>query len=113
MGSAIFEICFRGLVNGNLGHGAQLAADGVGGEARAEEAAVEGSRAALVERATKGFQAAREAGAHDCAFIGLGGALGEGGFNVAVRNSAGAEVARDAKRALLAYFCVLTHKLPG
>ena len=80
------------FVNGDLCQSAQLAADRVGGETGAEQAAVERSGGPLVERAAQRFQSACQTRTHDCAFIGFGGALRKRGLDVTVGHTASPKI---------------------
>ena len=109
--------------------GFQFAADDVGGKAGAKEAAIEGGELLLVEIGTlathlkvaatfaagsaKGAQLTFDALADESGFVGGLGDFVEGGFDVAIGNSTGAEVARDAKLALLSPLGAVAGELGG
>jgi hypothetical protein len=108
----VFETGF-GLGNVFVGEGLEFAADDVGGKAGAEEAAVHGSELAVVDFAAEGAQLAFETLADQGGFVGLRSGFGEGGLNVAIGNTAGAEIAGDAEFALAANFGALAGELFG
>lgn len=107
----------------------EFMADDVGGETGAKEATVEGRELSFVEvgalpahlkvaatvasGAAEGAQLALDALADDGGFVGVLGSLFEGGFDVAVRDAAGAEVACHTKLALLSSFGALAGELLG
>ena len=93
--------------------GFELAADDVGGKAGAEEAAVHRGDFVFGNLAAEGAEFAFEALADDGGFVGIFGGLGEGGFDVAVGDAAGAEVAGDAEFALAADLGALAGELFG
>jgi len=95
------------------GDGFDFAADKVGGEAGAEEAAVEGGEFLIAYFATEGTEFALDALTDDGGFVGFGGGFGEGGLDVLVGYAAGAEVAGDAEFALFADFGALAGELFG
>src|SRR5579863_5522600 len=80
--------------------GFELAADDVGGKAGAEEAAVHRGDFVFGDLAAERAKFAFEALANYGGFVGFLGGFGEGGFDVAVGDAAGAEVASDAEFAL-------------
>src|ERR1700732_2575056 len=65
----------------------------------------------IVERAAQRFEAAGQAGAHDGALIGFGGAFRESGLDVPVGHSASAKIARDPERSLLSQFGAQANEL--
>lgn len=91
----------------------QFATDDVCGEAGAEEAAIERGELLVVDFAAEGAEFSRDALADERSFVGLLGGFFDGSFDVAVRDAAGPEVARDAELALLARFGAMTGKLLG
>jgi hypothetical protein len=91
----------------------EFAADGVGGEAGAQERAIEGGDFVVGDFASGELEFALDAEADDGALgFGVGG-FGEGGFDVGVGDAAGAEVAGDAVLALAADFGALAGELSG
>ena len=96
-----------------MGEGVEFAADGVGGEAGAEEAAVEGGDFVVGDFAAREFEFALDAEA-DRGALGFGvGGFSESGFDVGIGDAAGAEVAGDAEFALAADFGALAGELFG
>ena len=105
------------------GERSEFATDDVGGEARAEEATVEGGELFLVDElsgagvcgrgAAEGAQLAFDALADKRGFVGLLRGFFEGGFDVAVGDAAGAEIPSDAKLALFADLGALAHEKLG
>src|SRR6266704_5888807 len=98
------------------GQGVEFAADYVGGEAGAEKTAVDGGHLPFVDLlacigAAKGAQLALDSLAHDGGFVGFLGGFFEGGFNVAVGDAAGAQVASHAEFSLFARFGALPREL--
>src|SRR6266571_3014208 len=98
------------------GQGVEFAADYVGGEADAEKTAVDGGHLPFVDLlacigAAERAQLALDALADDGGFVGFLGGFFEGGFNVAVGDAAGAEVAGHAEFPLLARFGALPREL--
>src|SRR5258708_35509350 len=88
------------------GNGFEFAADDVGGETRAEEAAVEGSELSIIDLlycigAAIGAQLAFDALPDDGGLVGVPGSFFEGGFDVAVRGAAGGEGPCHTKLGLL------------
>ncbi len=67
----------------------------------------------MVDFAAEGTEFSFEALADDGGLVGFFGGFGEGGFDVAVRDAAGAEVARDAEFTLAADFGALASELFG
>jgi hypothetical protein len=101
-----------------VGDGVQFAADGVGSEAGAEEAAIEGGdfvvRDLFPEICTAGeFEFALYAEADRRALGFWIGRFGDGSFDVGVGDAAGAEVTGDAEFALTADFGALAGELLG
>ena len=120
---ALQGFCFRsilsivggivGVGDFGVGDGVEFAADGVGGEAGAEEGAIEGGDLAVRDVAAGEFEFALDAEADGVALgCGVGG-FGDGGFDVGVGDAASAEVAGDAEFALAADFGALAGKLFG
>jgi len=100
------------------GEGFEFAADGVGGEAGAEQRTVErgdflGVDFAALFAAGEEFEFALQARADGGAFRFRVGGVGDGCVDVAVRDAAGAQIAGDAEFALAADFRALAHKLFG
>jgi hypothetical protein len=91
----------------------EFAADDVGGKTCAEKAAVHGGEFVFGNFAAEGAECAFEALANDGGLVGFFGGLGEGGFDVAVGDAAGAEVAGDTEFALAANFGALASELFG
>ena len=103
---------FRGRRIGEIGEiafgdAAELGANHIGGKARAQQAAIQGSDFALIERAAKVREAAFQACADQTGFVRLGEDGFESGVNIAVRNAAGAKFAGDAEASLAAQFSML------
>src|ERR1051325_1389493 len=84
----LFEFCLN-IGNVFAKSGFEFAADDVGGEAGAEEAAVEGGEFLFIEFAAEGAQFAVDALADDCGLVGVLSRFFEGGFDVTVGDSAG------------------------
>jgi hypothetical protein len=93
--------------------GFDFAADNFSGESGAEKAAVEGSELAVIEFAAKGAEFAVDTLANDGGFVMFLSVFGEGGVNVLIGYAAGAQVAGDAKFALMADFGALADELFG
>jgi hypothetical protein len=109
--NSIFGV--KGIGERFPGHGFQFAADGVGGKAGAEQGAVERGDFLLVDGAAEKFEFALDA-LTDGGLLGVvAGGFGDGDFDVAVRNAAGAEVSGDAKFALPANLGPLARELFG
>jgi hypothetical protein len=102
-----------GVGNFFAGERVQLVADDVGGESGAEEAAVEGGDFVFGDFAAREAEFTFDALANESDFVVLLGVFFEGGFDVAVGNAAGAEVAGDAEAALAADFRALASELFG
>src|SRR2546425_3283084 len=101
-----------------FGGGAEFAADDVGGEAGAEQAAIDGGELAVVNRlvrmgAAKRFQFAVNALADHLTFVFFLKNFLKSRFDVAVGNAAAAEVAGDAEFSLAAGFGGGTGELAG
>jgi hypothetical protein len=94
-------------------YGFQFSADHVSGEARTQETSIHRRHFVFADFAAKGAEFAFEALADDRGFVGFLGGVGEGGFDVAVGDSAGAEVARDAEFSLATDFRALAGELFG
>jgi hypothetical protein len=95
------------------GEGFEFAADDVGGKTGAEQAAVEGSQFAVVDFTAEGTQLALDALSDDGGLVGVLGGFFEGGFDVAVGNATGAEVACHTKLALFSSLGALPGELLG
>src|SRR6267378_6807218 len=89
----------------------QFATDDVGGEAGAEEAAVDGSHSLFVDFAAMGTELALDALADHRGFIGLLGRFFQGCVDVPIRDTACSKVPRHAKLSLLPPFCALAGEL--
>src|SRR6266705_4545124 len=112
-GLQVFDGCIWGLGDVFFGYGAEFAADEVGGEAGAEEGAVERGDFAVVNFAAEKLHLPFDALADERSFVRFLGYFVQGGFDVAIRDAAGAEVAGDAEFALLARFGALPRELLG
>ena len=107
-------ICARGVFGEAFaGERAEFAADNVGGEAGAEEAAVDGGHFLFIDFAAVGTELAFDPLADRDRFVGMLGDFFEGGFDVAVGNAPGAEVAGDTELSLFAGFGTLSGELFG
>jgi len=95
------------------GERAKFAANDVGGKAGTEQTAVEGSDLVLADFASGSAELAFDALTDERGFVGGLGDFVEGGFDVAVGDTAGAEVAGDAEPALFADFGALAGELFG
>ena len=93
------------------GDGFEFAADGVGGEAGGEEAAVEAGDFAVGDFAARESEFAFDAVADGEALRFVVGVGVDGGLDVGVGNAAGAEIARDAEFSLAADFGTLAGEL--
>jgi hypothetical protein len=91
----------------------QFAADYVGGKTRAQEAAIHRRDFVFVNFAAEGSEFPPEALADNRSFVSFLGRLRESGFDVAVWDSSGAQVARNTKFSLAADFRALAGKLFG
>jgi hypothetical protein len=96
-----------------VGDAVKFFADDVGGEAGAEEGAVEGGEFFLVDGAAKVGEAALEAGADESGFVGVGEDGGEGGVDVNVGDAATAEFTSDAETSLAAGLGVVAGVFEG
>jgi hypothetical protein len=94
-----------------VGDPLELGANDVRREARGEEAAIERGELALVELAAKVREPALEAGPDERGFVGLGEDGVERSFDVAIRDTTGAEVTSDPVASLTAQAGVVTSVL--
>ncbi len=76
---------------------AQFAADGVRGKPCAQQAAIQRSDAAFVQRPSQQLDSACEAFSNEGALVRFDGSLGKRGFDMPVGHAASAQVTRDAK----------------
>ena len=90
-----------------VGDAPEFGANDVRGETGAEEAAIERSDFALIERAAKMREAAFYAGANQSGFVRFRKDSLQSSFDVTVGNAARSQFARDAKASLAAQFGVL------
>jgi hypothetical protein len=95
------------------GEGFEFPADYIGGKAGAQEAPIHCGHLALIDFAAKGAEFAFEALADDCGFVDFFCGLSQSGFDVAVRDAAGAQVPRNSKSALAPDFRALADELFG
>jgi hypothetical protein len=104
---------FVGVDGGNFfcGDGFEFFADGVGGEAGGEEAAVEAGDFFVGDFAAREFEFAFDAMADREALQFVVGVGFDGRLDVGVGNAAGAEIARDAKFSLATDFGALAREL--
>src|SRR5207302_1681216 len=105
-----FEFCFGNIFAGEV---FEFAADDVGGETGAEEAAVEGSKFFVVDFAVERAQLALDALANQGGFVGHLRDFFESGFDVAVRDAPRTQVPCDTKLALFASLGAMAGKLSG
>jgi len=95
------------------GEGVELAADDVGGEAGAEQAAIEGGDFVVGDFAAGEAEFAFDALADERGFVVFLGVFVECSFDVFIGDAAGAEVAGDAEATLAADFGALAGELFG
>ncbi len=85
-----------------MGETVEFSADDVAREAGGQQRTIERGEFALIDFAAEEAEFAFDALANECGGIGLFGGFFHGGFDVAVRDAAGAQVAGDAEVALFA-----------